>query len=332
MRRLLSFSLVLCLAPAVARAEPSAVDRQAAQSLFDSARRLMKEGKYAEACGQFEQSQKLDPGGGTLLNLATCHEKQGRLATAYAEYNEALSLAIAGGRADRQKTASDAIAALEQRLPKLRVIVGSAPPDLVLTLDDQPLPRAVWGIPTPFDPGKHRLAAHAPGHRPFAAEVELREAQTSDFTLPPLAPEAILGVINSDAPPLFAVCNEPGDDGSCGQKPRKRVMAEREVNPPLKTLAAAVSVSAGVAAAIFGVAALGLQAAAKCSSDARTCESQESLDRARSARKMAWYSTLSTGGAVLGGVAYFLIPTRKVQIEFGVAPTGASLSLAGRLP
>src|SRR4051812_48456348 len=95
---------VLCCAPLVARAATPA-DKAAAESLFASALALLSEKKFSEACPKLEESQRLDPASGTLLNLAWCHEMEGKTATAWAEYKKLLALADAEGRVDRSTEA-----------------------------------------------------------------------------------------------------------------------------------------------------------------------------------------------------------------------------------
>src|SRR6476659_2421968 len=120
-----------------AHAQGANTDRQIAETLFEQGRALMDEKKWAEACPKLAESQRLDPGGGTLLNLAICHEESGETATAWAELNDALAIALREDRNDREDIARAHIAALEPRLARLQVRVKteSAPPDLVVTLD-----------------------------------------------------------------------------------------------------------------------------------------------------------------------------------------------------
>src|SRR4051812_34930505 len=90
-----------------------------AEALFDEGVALMARGDFEHACAKLAESQRLDPGGGTLLNLARCQEGAGRVSTAWATYRSALAIARRDARADRIRYAEEHLAILEPRLPKL---------------------------------------------------------------------------------------------------------------------------------------------------------------------------------------------------------------------
>ena len=96
----LAVGLSLFTAQVASAQTGGAGNRAAAEALFNEGRKLAASGKYADACPKFEASQKLDPGLGTLLNLAECYEKIGKTASAWAEYREAIPLARASGSKD----------------------------------------------------------------------------------------------------------------------------------------------------------------------------------------------------------------------------------------
>src|SRR5258708_12380957 len=71
--------------PAFAQPQPRPQgDPVAAQALFDAAKRLVHEGRFAEACPKLAESQKLAPAIGTHYALADCSENAGRPATPWA--------------------------------------------------------------------------------------------------------------------------------------------------------------------------------------------------------------------------------------------------------
>jgi hypothetical protein len=168
-------------------ADVSDADKGAAQALFDEGRRLVEKGQYAEACPKFARSEELDPGGGTLLNLAACHEKLGRAATAWAEFNDALSSAIRDGRADRQRYARKHIEALRAKLAQVVVSVVQPAPGQQVRIDDVPLAQGAWGLSTPIDPGTHIIDSTAPERHASRKTITVAERDQLTVEIGPLA-------------------------------------------------------------------------------------------------------------------------------------------------
>jgi hypothetical protein len=215
-RAILVSAAMLGSGVALAQETPSAANSALAQSLFEEGRELMEQGKYDVACERFSESNKLDPGGGTLLNLAVCHEREGRIATAYVEFNEALGFAVREGRKDREQLARERISALGPVLPRVHLsLAGPAPPGLELRMDGAALAlqAAMPNAPSlPVDPGPHRLTATAPNHVSVNVDVmATRGASAVELIVPRLA---------------SAVNEPPGSRGGKQASSRGRTIAE----------------------------------------------------------------------------------------------------------
>ncbi|WP_437657833.1 PEGA domain-containing protein [Sorangium sp. So ce1182] len=168
-------------------------DPVAAEALFKAARALVDKGDYAAGCPKFEASLELNPSASTMINIARCHEREGKVATAWHDYNRAIVLnrETAGEQRRRglEEIAQKGITDLDARVPKLRVVVKSAPSGAEVQRDGTPVPAAALGEPLPVDPGPHEIRASAPGHETETRSVTLREGEsvTVELTLRPAA-------------------------------------------------------------------------------------------------------------------------------------------------
>jgi hypothetical protein len=172
-----------------ARAEPTPAERAMAEGLFKEGKRLLARGKVAEACEKLASSYHIDPAGGTLLNLGACHELQGKTATAWAEFNDALALANKGGRAERQKAAREHIASLEPKLARVTVTTrqpSGASVGLEVKLDGIVMAPGALGTGIPVDPGEHTATATAPGKVPWETKLTIKESESKSVEVPPL--------------------------------------------------------------------------------------------------------------------------------------------------
>ena len=199
-----------------ARAQPAAADRALATDLFDQARALSAEGKHAEACPKFAESQRLDPSGGTLLNLANCHEVEGKTATAWSEFREALAVAERERQPERVTFAQEHIDALARRLSRLVIRVPSSLAGKVLEVrrDGTAIPNLAIGSAMPIDPGSHHIEVRGDGYKPWSADVEIVDGALQDVEIGPLeaADSALPAVAPApvDVAPIGPPASAPG--------------------------------------------------------------------------------------------------------------------------
>jgi hypothetical protein len=326
MRRRAALTIALLLA---ARAGYAADPReqQLAQALFDEARQLMEQKRFSEACPKLAESQRLDPGGGTLLNLAVCHEKEGRLATAQTEYGEALSVAVRDGRKDREAIAKERLAAIEGKVPRIAIVVPPAADveGLEVKLDGLVLRRAAWGVATPADPGLHTVEATAPGRKAWSAQAPVPNApEKKTIEVPVLEP---LGAL---PPPAVQYVPAPAPAPAPSGSPVAPPVFTWEASHPnaMFYVVLGVGVVGAAVGTVTGVLALNANSTAKdgCNAERHFCKDQTSLDAASSARTFAWASTGAFVVGAVAGIALFFIPMRvrgKPAPQVGLAPGGA---------
>jgi len=192
-------SALVCM-PMVAGAEGKSTAVAAmAEALFKEGKRLLGERQIPEACRKFESSYRIDPAPGTLLNLAMCHEQEGKLATAWGEFNESLQIAKKTNRADRLKIAREHISAIEPLLSRFVVLVpdGAAKIGITVEMDAVPLEEGAWGTAIPIDAGDHKAVVRAPKHKTWEKVITVEHGKVATVVVPqlekipdPLPPDA----------------------------------------------------------------------------------------------------------------------------------------------
>ena len=168
--------------PAVSATEPAPVTSRA-DTLFNEGKQLMEQGKFVEACDKLAESDALDPAIGTLGLLATCHEQQGRIATAWREYTQ--TAARAEAVADERGTfARERAKALEAELPKLSVRLMVADAQAVVLRNGVRLAVDELGIPEALDPGTYEIIARWAGKPEFRTTVTVTKGKLSEVEIP----------------------------------------------------------------------------------------------------------------------------------------------------
>lgn len=312
-----------------ARADETSV--QTADRLFHEARALMTEGKYPEACRKLEESQRLDPGAGTLLNLAGCYEHLGRSASAWATYLEAASLAERAGEQDWETAARKRAGALEPTLSTLTVVVPqqNRVRGLAIERDGTKVEPAQWGIPIPVDPLTYSIVVSAPGRQSWTTTVAVGgESGNATVAVPLLAPDAAEPVATNGTLPVGVRAEQ--------ERPTPPDVPRQSTQKTVALVAGAVGVVGIATGSVFGLMAKSTYDESSQHCDESNRCSREGFDLDERAHRYAMISTVSFGVGIVaiaaGGTLLFTAPTAPsddVTIGSAPVPGGATFSMRG---
>jgi hypothetical protein len=325
--------LVVALAAGHARAQSQEGNSSAlAEQLFNQGRDLIKANQWTEACPKFEASLRYDPVLGTRLNLATCYEHIGKLASAWGLYRESIELAKKAGDTKRAEYAQKQAAALEPRLPKLAISAPASPPaGFVVKRDETTVDAGALGVALYVDPGTHQVTASAPGFESFSVTINVAEGKTETLAVPNLTPRPAAPAAPSADKPAPAEPTEPAPTGSI---PRSR-----------KYLAFGLGGAGAIAVGVSLV--FGSQASSKKSDAEKLCGSDlactnmaaftQSKQLVSDAKSKATVSTVMFGvglAAIAGAVVVWVTaPRETAPVTAHLVPVvhdgGAGLALTG---
>ncbi|HVH41883.1 MAG TPA: hypothetical protein VM925_06050 [Labilithrix sp.] len=285
----------------------------------------MNDGKFGDACPKLAASQRLDPGAGTLMNLATCYEKNGQIASAWSTFKEAASAARLAGRLEWEKAARERASKLEPDLPRLTIVVAPEAdvPGLVVLRDGLAVDRAEWGTAIPIDAGTHHVEATGPKKKKWSTETAIAgTGARGSVSVPILAAE-------DAAPPSETKPATHDHDAS----PQASLGSGRKV---LGLVTAGVGVIGVGIGAAFGLMAKSTHddALAHCHGN-RLCD-PEGVRLGDEASAKAAVSTVGfvAGGLLIatGAVLYLTAPkehSSTTAIFLAPAPAGGAMGMRG---
>lgn len=287
-----------------------------ADALFKQGQKLLDAGKYSEACPILAESHKLDPKLGRLLNLAFCHEHEGKAASAWAEYNDAVALATQRDQKERAEFARQHADQVAKKLSYLRLDFPKGKETVAeIVVDSVQLPREKWTVPLPVDPGKHSVVARAADHVPRTLSVEVpNDPGTTPLAIEPLEVEHV------QSAPIDVT---PHVDAPIAQPSRGTFYA------------ALVTGALGIAGLGVGAVLGGLAAAKKSDADPHCPMKACDPTGAGSLSDAKTFATVSTIGLIAGGalaatsVVLFIVSPRAPKKNVGIL-VGPIVGIEGR--
>jgi hypothetical protein len=317
---------LVSLSPSMAIAQ-DAQKTAMAQSLYDEAMKDYKAAKYDEACPKLERVVSLVPQGiGAKIDLASCYEAQGKLASAFGAFLTAESAARSQGDA-RATQASERATALK---PKLASLTIEVPPEvksagqLSIRRDGIAFEAADYGLPLFVDKGEHVVIVTATGRAPWEKRLTVADGEKAVLKVE-------LGAESSAPPPDDKPPPDGGKTGG-GEPPPPAPKGEGTFMTPLRIvgLVGGVVGLVGVGAGIgIGVHAKGLfdesNEGGGCDAETNRC-TQAGLDLRDDAVS---FGTISTGvtiaSAVIGAAGIVLFAVAPSE---EAAPPGPTVGLS----
>lgn len=331
-----SIALVLAafaFVPAVAHASEADV-------LFKEGRALLDAKKYEQACPKLADSQRLDPGAGTLLALALCHEGQGKTATAQAELKEAAAMGRKIGRSDLANAAEKKAAAMEPSLSKLVVRMPKGESGYQVRADGEPLAAERLDAPFAVDPGEHRVEVSAKGKVSKTYAVRLSGAGLTEILVDRLedapSPKPAIAAAPAPKPSPIVVTSEPPPEADGNRGGGQRALG---------VIGMVAGTGAIIAGGVFAAKGLSEKSAANRVCSTRPCNEQAEIEgnaNARESMNIAMISAAAgTGAIAIGAIVYFTAPSRSssaavsppkkatARVVPQTSPTQLGLSLQG---
>jgi hypothetical protein len=275
----------------------TAADESPARTLYGEAVAAFKAGDVRTACAKLDESYKLEAVTQTLFALAKCRQREGRLATAYAQFQE---LEKRSQRENDTARASEARARLKEIEPKLSQTVmklASHPEVSEVKIDGRSIPRTEWAAPILLDAGAHTFVFSGPGKVDLVKSIYVQEGDILTFEINPLMDvDAFL----PPAPPQ----SSPAPSASSSEASAS-ASTDGGSNKTLGYILGGAGIASIAFGSVMGVVAIGHKSDAD-DLFARRDPSFKDADDAASTTALVSTITIGVGVALVGAGAYFL--------------------------
>jgi tetratricopeptide (TPR) repeat protein len=287
---------VLCVVLQALRASAEPRDQAAAEALFRAGRSAATAGDASLACARFQESYRLDPTPGTLLNIAICEEQLGQLASAWQSYQGVLD--ALPGSDERVAIATQHVSQLEHRLPWLTIhLSADAPAGTRVRHGPVLLTGASFDVPLPVDPGRHEVVIAAPGRATRQIVFAMREGERKLLNLEPGAPAS-------------ERTTEPADKG------RQAAIARRRSLAYILLGGGAAGLTGGTVSTVLAVRRAAT-VREHCTSKVCDDAGLEAASQGQRFQAIAVYA-FALGVAGIGSGAYLLLTTPKIEAPVGI--------------
>lgn len=167
----------------------------AARELAVSGAEAFDKQDFATALDRFKRAESLYKVPSISVMVARCYASLGRVVEAVDKYEETLRAPLDAAAPEAfQRAVAEATAEVEvarARVARIEIhLPEGAPADAVVLLDGKQVPSALLGVPTPVNPGAHRLSVKATGRAPFGSDFTLAEGARRMFAVTLDAPVA----------------------------------------------------------------------------------------------------------------------------------------------
>ncbi|HRI68336.1 MAG TPA: hypothetical protein PK156_29105 [Polyangium sp.] len=172
-----------------------------AQALFLEGRAAIDANDWDTGCPKVRRSLEVFAVANSHFTVALCDEREGHIAAALEHWERGLGLVEPSDQ--RAKVAKERIAALDPRVPRIRVVTPPGAIGASIWLDDVQLTPAIMANPVRVDPGKHVLVVRKKGREDNRREILLEEKERTEFV-------ATIGeVAKPDSAPVSSATTAP---------------------------------------------------------------------------------------------------------------------------